>query len=311
MSKLSQQKLRWIATTIVIAMLLYISIILYALNKEDIGDTLSQIPIQLYISLLFLSLLSYFLRLGRWYFFLKPLESSIGFMKHLLIYFSGFAMTTTPGKAGETIRSLFLSPIGIKYHQSLAAFFSERLLDVVAVVTLSLLLFASSFPEYQLWIILSALFALSITLFLRSELITLLIKRFLKHKSKVLLIAFQQQVSNFLSNQSLLVALPLSLAAWTAQGYGLYLIVDALGLESNPLLIIGIYNISILAGAMSFIPGGIGATEVAITLLLVHLGMDTSLALIASMICRGMTLWVAIGIGVLSMGILSSKKVHI
>jgi uncharacterized protein (TIRG00374 family) len=190
----------------------------------------------------------------------------------------------------------------------LAAFFSERLLDVVAVMTLSLLLFAWSFPQYQLWIVLSTLLILSTALILRSEYLPLLIKKFLKHRSKVLLIAFQEQVRSFLSNSSLLLALPLSLAAWTAQGYGLYLIVDALGFESDPLLIIGIYNISILAGAISFIPGGIGATEAAITLLLVQLGIDTPTALIASLLCRGMTLWIAIGIGVLSMGILSIKK---
>ena len=308
MSKLSQQKLQWIATTIVVAMLIYISIITYSLNRSDIRTAIEQIPIELYLWLFILSLLSYFLRFLRWYFFLRPLESSIPLSRHLLIYFSGFALTTTPGKAGETIRSLFLSPLGIKYHQSLAAFFSERLLDVIAVVTLSLLLFVYSFPEYQQWIILSTLFVLLLSLFVRSRFIPKLIKRFLKHKSQVLLIAFQTQVSNFLSNQSLFVAFPLSIAAWTAQGYALYLIVNALGFESDPLLIIGIYNISILAGAISFIPGGIGATEAAITLLLLNLGMDTPTALIASLLCRGMTLWIAIVIGVLSMGILSIKR---
>ena len=63
-----------------------------------------------------------------------------------------------------------------------------------------------------------------------------------------------------------MIALPLSLMAWTAQGYGLYLIVSALGMDVSPVLIIGIYNISILAGAASFIPGGV---EAAISVLLI------------------------------------------
>jgi uncharacterized protein (TIRG00374 family) len=256
-----------------------------------------------------LSIVSYIARFSRWYYFLHTLEISITISKHLLIYFSGFALTTTPGKAGETIRSLFLSPLGIKYHQSLAAFFSERFLDVVAVLTLSIFFFAWIFPEYQQWVILSAIFIVIVFLLIRSKLIPFLIEQFVKHKFKVLLIAFQNQVSVFLGNRSLLIAFPLSLVAWTIQGYGLYLIVSALGFEGaySPLLIIGVYSISILAGAISFIPGGIGATETAISILLISIGMDESLAVVASVVCRGMTLWVAVLLGLVSMSIIGRK----
>ena len=285
-------------------MLLYILVLLLTLNTEETFALVNKIPFSLYLWVFILSVISYLLRFSRWYFFLTPLEPKIRLPQHLLIYFSGFALTTTPAKAGETIRSLFLSPLGIKYHQSLAAFFSERLLDVVAVLALSFLLFS----QYQQWTILSATFIVILFLLVRSQLIPLLINRFLKHKSKVLFIAFQTQVSHFLSNRSLLIALPLSLMAWTAQGYGLYLIVDALGMDVSPVLIIGIYNISILAGAASFIPGGIGATEAAISLLLIGIGMDASLAVVASILCRAMTLWVAVGVGIVAMFILSKRS---
>jgi len=282
-------------------MLLYIMAILLTLDNDATLRHLKEIPLTLYLWLLLLSIVSYLLRFSRWYYFLHPIEASITIQKHLLIYVSGFALTTTPGKAGETIRSLFLSPLGIKYHQSLAAFFSERLLDVVAVLTLSIFLFSWAFPEYQQWMMVSAVFIMIAFLFIRSKLIPSLIERFLKHKSKVLLIAFQNQVSKFLGNGSLLIAFPISLMAWLPQGYGLYLIVEAMGLEVSPLLIIGIYNISILAGAISFIPGGIGATEAAISVLLISMGMDASLAVAASLVCRGMTLWLAVFIGLISM----------
>jgi len=288
-------------------MTLYIVALLVTLNDDATLESIQEIPLTLYLWLLLLSIVSYLFRFSRWYYFLHPLEVTISIPKHMLIYFSGFALTTTPGKAGETIRSLFLAPLGIKYHQSLAAFFSERLLDVVAVLTLSLFLFAWAFPEYQQWMMVSAVFIVIVFLLVRSTFIPLLIERFLKHKSKALLLAFQNQVSRFLSNQSLLVALPLSLLAWSAQGYGLYLIVDAMGFAVSPLLVIGIYNISTLLGAISFIPGGIGATEAAISVLLISLGMDASLAIVASLVCRGMTLWVAVLIGVVSMGVVGRK----
>ncbi len=308
MTNLSPEKLRWISLSIISVMLLYILVLLLTLNTEETFALVNKIPFSLYLWVFILSVISYLLRFSRWYFFLTPLEPKITLPQHLLIYFSGFALTTTPAKAGETIRSLFLSPLGIKYHQSLAAFFSERLLDVVAVLALSFLLFTSVFSQYQQWTILSAAFIVILFLLVRSQLIPLLINRFLKHKSKVLFIAFQTQVSHFLSNRSLLIALPLSVMAWTAQGYGLYLIVDALGMDVSPVLIIGIYNISILAGAASFIPGGIGATEAAISLLLIGIGMDSSLAVVASILCRAMTLWVAVGVGMVAMFILSKRS---
>ena len=282
-------------------MLLYIMALLLTLDNDATLRHVKEIPLTLYLWLLLLSIVSYLLRFSRWYYFLHPIEASITIQKHLFIYVSGFALTTTPGKAGETIRSLFLSPLGIKYHQSLAAFFSERLLDVVAVLTLSIFLFSWAFPEYQQWMMVSAVFIMIAFLFIRSKLIPSLIERFLKHKSKVLLIAFQNQVNKFLGSGSLLIAFPISLMAWLPQGYGLYLIVEAMGLEVSPLLIIGIYNISILAGAISFIPGGIGATEAAISVLLISMGMDASLAVAASLVCRGMTLWLAVFIGLISM----------
>lgn len=301
MTRLSPSKLKWIRYSIVFFMLLYIIALLLTLDDDTTLRHLKEMPSVLYLWLLLLSIASYLFRFSRWYYFLHPIEVSIPMRKHLLIYVSGFALTTTPGKAGETIRSLFLSPLGIKYHQSLAAFFSERFLDVVAVVILSLFLFSWSFPEYQLWVMASAIFILIAFLFIRSKLIPSLIERFLKHKSKVLLIAFQGQVSKFLGNRSLLIAFPISLLAWIPQGYGLYLIVEAIGFEASPLLIIGIYNISMLAGAISFIPGGIGAAEATISVLLISLGLDPYMAVLASLMCRGMTLWLAVFVGLISM----------
>jgi hypothetical protein len=69
--------------------------------------------------------------------------------RHLLYYLAGFALTTTPGKAGETVRSLYLKSHGVSYTHSLAAFFAERLMDLFAMVGLALL--AVSYLEGYRW----------------------------------------------------------------------------------------------------------------------------------------------------------------
>jgi len=65
--------------------------------------------------------------------------------------------------------------------------------------------------------------------------------------------------------------------------------------------VIAIYCLSILAGAVSFIPGGLGATEAAIVLLLSAAGVGQSDAITASLVSRSLTLWLAVGVGAFSM----------
>ncbi len=104
-----------------------------------------------------------------------------------------------------------------------------------------------------------------------------------------------------LSGRRVAVAVPLSLMAWMVQGVSLYLIVHALGYELAARTVVAIYCLSTLFGAVSFIPGGLGATEAAIVVLLSVAGVGQTDAISASLVCRSLTLWLAIGIGVVSM----------
>ncbi len=59
----------------------------------------------------------------------------------------------------------------------------------------------------------------------------------------------------------------------------------------------GIYAVSLLAGAVSFIPGGIGSTELVMGLLLSKLGADNTVFMTAPLISRLSTLWFAVIVG--------------
>ena len=76
----------------------------------------------------------------------------------------------------------------------------------------------------------------------------------------------------YLAPASLGKALPLSLLVWLFQGLSLVLIVHNLGFELGTATIIGIYCLSLLARALSLIPGGLSATEASITLMLINAG---------------------------------------
>src|SRR5690606_19511105 len=228
------------------------------------------------------------------------LGHKVPILRNLEIYLAAFALTLTPGKAGETIRSVYLNPYGVSYPHSIGAFVSERLLDLVAVGALASLA-VSMFPEQRLWMF-AALACISIViLLLRSRLLSLIGRRaagssVVGHAAKL-----ATTVRFLLSGRRVAVAAPLSLMAWMAQGVSLYLIVDALGYELTASTVVAIYCLSILAGAASFIPGGLGATEAAIVLLLSAAGVGQTDAITASLISRSLTLWLAVGIGVVAM----------
>jgi len=85
-----------------------------------------------------MSSLNYALRFARWQLYLRSMGHRVPLLEHARIYLTGFALTTTPGKAGEAIRAVFLRHHGVDYASTLAAMFSERLSDLVAILVLCL-----------------------------------------------------------------------------------------------------------------------------------------------------------------------------
>jgi uncharacterized protein (TIRG00374 family) len=60
---------------------------------------------------------------------------------------------------------------------------------------------------------------------------------------------------------------------------------------------VGIYATGILAGALSFLPGGIGSAEAVMIGLLILAGIDVTTATAATLACRIAALWYSIGVG--------------
>ena len=290
---------RSISLVIVVAVVLYVGMATLA-NWEAFGAAVSALPRVLWIQVVALSLFSYLLRFARWHHFIGAMGLKIPILRNLEIYLAAFALTLTPGKAGETIRSVYLHPYGVSYPNSIGAFISERLLDLVAVGALASLAI-SMFPEQRPWILAAVACIAIVILLFRSRVINSIGRRsgggsVIGQSEKVV-----ETVRFLLSGHRLAVAAPLSLAAWTAQGVSLHLIVHALGYEMATGTVIAIYSLSILTGAASFIPGGLGATEAAIVLLLSAAGVGQTDAITASLVSRSLTLWFAVGIGVVVM----------
>ena len=286
---------RSISLAIVVTVVLYVGMATLA-DWASFVAVISVLPGALWGQVVGLSLLSYMLRFARWHHFIGAMGHRVPILRNLEIYLAAFALTLTPGKAGETIRSVYLRPYGVSYPHSIGTFVSERLLDLVAVGGLASLAM-SMFPEQRPWMFAAIASIVIVVLLLRSRLITLIGRRAARGSVVGHATTLIATVRYLLSGRRLAVAAPVSLAAWAAQGVSLYLIVHALGYELAVGTVIAIYCLSILAGAVSFIPGGLGATEAAIVLLMSAAGVGQSDAITASLVSRSLTLWLAVGVG--------------
>ena len=265
-------------------------------DHEQITEKLNSFTV-LQLCLIFgLSLFNYALRFIRWHGYLDVLGYHIPLAKNLMCYLAGFAFTTTPGKAGEAIRSVYLNQYGVGYKQSLAALVTERILDVFAVLILAALLFYWM-EDFNWGFYLIAFLVCALLLMLATDRIMdkirLWLSRRLQLSEKTLvgnLLEKAQHSLVLMKRRLLLGSLFIGIIAWGAEGVAFYYILEFLGAEISLPVAVGIYGASMIAGAISFIPGGLGSAEAAMGGLLILAGVSIPVAIAATLVCRIATL---------------------
>ncbi|HEX5356129.1 MAG TPA: lysylphosphatidylglycerol synthase transmembrane domain-containing protein [Aquabacterium sp.] len=250
-----------------------------------------------------LSLWNYALRVVRWRLYLNRLGHKLPWRFVALTFMSGFAFTLSPGKLGEMVRGRYYQPKGITMTQVTGAFFVERLLDLLAMIILAAAVLAE-LQAYQsfLWLAMGLVAGLlaAVALVPWPKVAQQLDLR--PHGKLVKAIqTVAHMLANarqFLSPGMLLMGLALGLMAWGAEAVGLKLLADAIAPDRISLLAaMGAYSIAIIVGALSFLPGGLGSTETVMTALLVAHGYSVSQAILLTLVCRLLTLWLAVLIG--------------
>ncbi|MDH5571586.1 MAG: flippase-like domain-containing protein [Gammaproteobacteria bacterium] len=299
--------------SLVLAAVFYLGYVIMA-GYENLISAITTLGLSGCILILSSSFSSYYIRFLRWHYFIRRLGHHLPILLHFQYYLAGFALTTTPAKAGETIRSIYLKNHGINISHSLASFFCERFLDVIIVGLLATLTILD-FDEYNLFILIIILFLLILLGILRNKYLQHLFHHLATQTSCKTIKHALEYMAILLRNAHILLQLkPLSLGlisgafAWAIQGIAFYYILFTLNIDITFTTAIAIYAISLLAGAISFIPGGIGATEAVMYLLLVQMGVDTTNALIIPLISRISTLWFAVFLGLFASLNLSLKK---
>lgn len=293
--------IRIIALVILLGVAAYLVALLAAGDSLGIKQKLAHLTPGDFVAPIGLSLMSYACRFLRWRYILRKLGQSVAIKSDVIFYLSGFALTMTPGKSGETIRSAFLLQADVPLSSSLSAFVIERFFDLVIVALLASLFFISPFITLVLFIL--ALCGIS---FVGTHLPLIEgFARAFKLPLRVMgLLAILSQASAALGPKSVALYALLGGAAWVAQGLGFYFILALFTGDIGLISAISTYCAGLFAGAASLVPGGLGVTEGSLAWLLHSQGVEQGTALLVALLSRLCTLWLAVAIGCAALAVI-------
>lgn len=251
--------------------------------------------------------LNYVLRGWRWRMWMAHYGRHFGRWQGLRLYVAGYAFTPTPGNVGEAVRGLMLAREPLSAAQGLAIFGAERLADLLCLLLLCVpaLLWGMS----QGWgpMVLAAVGAVATVSMVGALLMGAAALAVMGLGLWAVARARPLARVGWLAEAWGCLALrpaawiSLTLVAWAAQGAALWLLCRAVGVDLPVLLASGFYALAMVAGAVSVLPAGLGGTEAALTGLLVVFGVSAALALAVTVTARMLTLWLAVGLGVVAL----------
>ena len=260
------------------------------------------------LPILGLAFLNYVVRFVRWQFFLRAVGLEVERRRSAGIFFSGLAMSVTPGKVGELFKCLMLKrELGSPYARSVPVVVNERLTDLVAVILLAGLGVAR-YPAGRVVFAAGVLLALGVFVLLAlsprfaERLGTALAKRWGREGVAD---GAQETARSFvllLRAPTFALGTLLGFVAWFCECLAFWLVFPGFGWQEMSLFAATfVYAVSTLAGAVSFLPGGLGGTEASMAAMLTGLfDVPRALAAAATLVIRACTLWFAVQVGVVA-----------
>jgi uncharacterized protein (TIRG00374 family) len=258
-----------------------------------------------------LALTNYGLRFVRWHLYLRHRAVLVPVATSALVFLAGFSMAVTPGKLGELVKSYLLRALrGIPVARTAGIVITERVNDLLALLILATIGVVTYGVGREAALATAVLVGAAFVFLLWHGLARRTIDVITRPRRLARLRPRLHEIYDSLSalGQPRPVAwsTALAVAAWTCEGMGFALIVNAFpGAHVDPGLAMLIYAATTIAGALSFLPGGLGVTEGAMTLLLVEhaAGVDRGTATAATILTRLATLWLAVAIGFVALGL--------
>jgi uncharacterized membrane protein YbhN (UPF0104 family) len=272
------------------------------------GDHLDEFGWWAFGATLALALGNYALRFVRWQVYLARRSVRVPLGSSAIVFGAGLSLSITPGKLGELVKSYLLRELhGVPVTTSAPIVVAERVTDLVALVAVALIGVAAYGVQATVVIAAGAAIALGLVLLAwprpTRALIDLVTRPNALRRLRAPLHETYANLAALCRPAPLAVATAIAIPAWLLECVGFALICNAFpgpGIDIGLAMVI--YAATTIAGALSFLPGGLGVTEGAMTLALVH-DLGEANAVAATLLARLATLWFAVAIGVVFLAI--------
>jgi len=244
-------------------------------------------------------------RFLRWQIFTRRLALKIPIHEAALYYTAAFGLTLTPGRLGELVRLWFLEKrLRVPYRRIAGLYIGDRAGDAFAYV----LLLAIGSAGYRgaspiSWGIL-AVAALAIAALVHPQpALTVLTAAYSIVRIGRNLVAWLRRTarntSTLFQPSVFLPALAVGVAGWFVVPLFLNLCLAQLGVRFDLLHAMAIYATAVLTGGSTMLPGGGGATEAVLVVLLRASNVPLDDAVAAMIVTRLAFLWIPVGSGIL------------
>ena len=277
-------------------------------DVSELGDRLAGFGWWAMAAALGLAVANYAIRLVRWELYLRVAGLHVRPATSALVFVSGFALSITPGKLGELIKSFLLrSTDAIPITRTAPIVIAERVTDLIALLLLGTAGVAAYGIGRGMVLAGAAVVAAGLLVVAWPRLahgIIRAISRGPLRNAGPRLRELYDGLAYLVRPTRLVWATLLGVAAWACECVGFALIIAAFPGTDVPIgLATLIYAVTTIAGALSFLPGGLLVTEATMTLFLVEAsrGVDQPTAVAATILTRLATLWFAVVLGLLAL----------
>ena len=288
---------------ILIAVIGIYAIFLFMSDYNIISEKISNFQINYLPLILFFVSLSWIPLIIKWHLLLKNCEIHIPLKKTIAVFFAGVAFEITPGQIGSLIKSQILkTSSNIPRAKTVPIIVAEKVYDLISAIIASVIGIIILGMEFHFIIIAVSALALIFFFMYHKRSSKLFFNRvtklrfFSKHVEN--LSEFYEILQKSTTVKIATICTLLGVVYWFIISTAAYYTLLAFDVNVlDYLTILAIYTTSILLGAISFVPAGIGITEGSIVALFTLNGIDVSTALILSVMIRILNLWYSVGVG--------------
>jgi uncharacterized membrane protein YbhN (UPF0104 family) len=284
--------LRGLVLVAILAVAVAVGLGLYA-DFGRLGDELGGFRWELFPLALTLTALNYLIRFWRWQRYLARLAIRVPAGRSFAIFVAGLSGTITPAKLGEVLKCVLLRRgFDVPVRRSVPIVLAERVTDATGVVVLALA--AGAGTERWPLIALAVAGVVAIVVIVRSP----LLDRFAG------LGEAPGAARALLQTRLLLGMTVLSAVSWFCECLAAYVCVRGLRLDLSLVDTVLVFSLGSLAGALSFLPGGLGVAETSMTgLIQVLSDASRAAAVAATVLIRLATLWFAVALGLVGLAV--------